>query len=209
MQNCHAGHLCAHASGRHLCMSLCICLCACSVRGLTRLRWLQHACFMYKCCSSLLFSPWISQQGDIHLFAQHQQDACRLRACMQSADQDLHALIYSDGCGPHASAFADIPPSVYRPSINRLQHTCYLPTVMPVNAWRDTAVLLLAALSVAQCPWQKSGRHYVATQWYMEGVKKTGWREEASGCMFPARSTCVVRRTQQVSRSPPPRGVCL
>lgn len=72
---------------------------------------------------------------------------------MQTADQDLHALIYSDGCGPHASAFADIPPSLYQPTniclgINHLQHTCYLPTVMPVNAWPDAAVLLLAALSV-------------------------------------------------------------
>lgn len=82
------------------------------------------------------------------------------------------------------------------------------------NSWECTArlfkVVLLLSLSGGLMPLAE-----VCMKWYSNAVIYVARKREDEG-RKPAvalhvlpRSMCVVGRTQQVSRSPPPHGVCL
>lgn len=113
-----------------------MCLCVCSCRGSTCLRWFQHACFMYMWCSSLFFSPWIPQQGDINPFALPWQKHADLEQTLDYGYMHLSAQMAVN----RKWALCYVPPSVYQFSniflgINRLRHTCN----EHCNSWECTA----------------------------------------------------------------------
>lgn len=163
-----------------------MCLCVCSCRGLTRPRWFQHACFMYMWCSTLLFSPWIPQQGDIYPFALPWQTHADLE---QTPDYD-YMYLSAQMVVNRKRALCYISPSVYQffnicLGINRLRHTCYQPTVIPGNARLDEVVLLLplsgGLMPLVEACMARCGNTVIYAQWEKERMKgEIQWLN----CMF-------------------------
>lgn len=122
LKNATAGHLFEYVHLTCVYVSICICLCVRSCRGLTRPGGFQHACFMCICCSSLLFFP-PCRETSIHVLHTDRQ-TCRLRADFRLR---RHALIGSDGCEPHVSAFLTSLPQFISPPTSVWALTVYGP----------------------------------------------------------------------------------